>query len=58
MCESKVIVEGKPERVIKDVVKVVVNGNEIRCYKILGEEIKLKARIKEIDLLAHKIIME
>jgi predicted RNA-binding protein len=58
MCESEVIVKGKPKQVIKDVIKVIVSGKVIVCSRIADEEIKLKGRIKEIDLLNHRIVVE
>lgn len=58
MCESEIVFEGKPKQVIKDVIKVVVSGKVIVCSRIADEGIKLKGRIKEIDLLNHRIVIE
>jgi predicted RNA-binding protein len=57
MCESQVVIEGKPD-VIEDVVRVVIGDGKVTCYKLLGEGITVEGRVKEIDLLKHKIILE
>lgn len=57
MCESEVIVEGSPDRV-KDVVRVVIKEGKVICSTILGEEITIEAKVRAIDLLNHKIILE
>jgi predicted RNA-binding protein len=57
MCESQVIIEGKPD-IIEDVVRVVIGEGNVTCYKLLGEKITIDGKVKEIDLLKHKIILE
>lgn len=56
MCESQVVIEGKPDT-IEDVVKVIVGEGNVTIHKLLGEKMTLEGRIKEIDLLNHKIIL-
>jgi predicted RNA-binding protein len=57
MCESQVIIEGKPE-VIDDVVKVIIGDGKVICHKLIGEKITIDGKIKEIDLMNHKIFLE
>ncbi len=56
MCESKVFLGG--ELVMEDVVRVVVEGEKVKLWDILGSSKELKAKISEIDLVGHKIILE
>ena len=57
MCESQVVIEGKPD-VIEDVVRVIVGKGNVTCHKMLGGKTTIEGRIKEIDLLKHRIILE
>jgi predicted RNA-binding protein len=57
MCESQVVIEGKPD-IIEDVVRVVIGNGTVTCYKLIGEKITLDGKVKEIDLMNHKIIIE
>ncbi len=56
MCESKVFLGG--ELVMEDVVRIVVEGEKVKLWDILGSSKELKAKISEIDLVGHKIILE
>lgn len=61
MCESDVYLEnnGEREEVMKEVMKILVNENNITCIGILGERKEVKnARIKIADLAHHEIILE
>ncbi len=61
MCESNAFFKkgGNEELVLKEVsiLKPLPDG-EVFMASILGEEKTLKARILEIDFMAHKIILE
>jgi len=60
MCESNVylIKNGKEELVFKEVMKIVPEGDEFILYGILGDFQRIKGKIKELNLLAHKIVFE
>jgi len=60
MCESSVLVEsgGGKTLLMEDVVHVEVNGEDVKCTGILGETQSAKGRIKEINLMAHTIVIE
>ncbi|MBM3157807.1 MAG: CooT family nickel-binding protein [Chloroflexi bacterium] len=57
MCEATayVISNGKEKEVMKDVVTVDVQGKRLLFRDILGNEKRLSAQIKKIDLLQHKV---
>lgn len=55
MCESKLFVDGK--LVMEDVVKVEIDGEEIRAYNLFGSNV-FKGRIVLIDLIGHRIFIE
>ena len=57
MCESQVVIEGKPD-IIEDVVRVIAGKGKVTVHKLVGGKITVEGRIKEIDLLNHKIIIE
>lgn len=57
MCESQVVIEGKPD-IIEDVVRVIIENGKVICHKLLGEKITIEGKVKEIDLMKHKIILE
>lgn len=56
MCESKVLLKGKV--LMEDVIKVIIKDDKIEIYDILGNSKELKAKVVEIDLLGHKIVLE
>jgi predicted RNA-binding protein len=57
MCEAiaYLISNGKEKEVMRDVVTVEVQGKNLMFRDILGNEKKLQARIKKIDLIHHKV---
>jgi len=61
MCESKVLIErsGKPEPelLMEDVVRVEVEGDDIKVMGILGETRHVRGSIKEINLLKNTILI-
>ena len=58
MCESKVFLTGSDEPVMEDVVRIVVDGEKIKMWNILGEYRELKGRVIEMDLVGHRIVVE
>ncbi|RLB08337.1 MAG: RNA-binding protein [Deltaproteobacteria bacterium] len=60
MCESSVYIirDGKEELLIEDVDLMEQKGDEIRVVNIFGEEKRVKARIKNLSLVDHKILLE
>jgi len=60
MCESNVYLRtGEEEKLIfKEAGSITFENDQIRLSGLLGEEKLVSAKIKEIDLLNHKIILE
>ena len=60
MCEANVylVKEGKEELVLEDLSVLRPEKGEIYLQNIFGEQKKVKARIKEMNLLDHRIILE
>ena len=59
MCQTVayLIEEGKEVLVLQDVVSLVPGADGIRIVNLFGEEKTVQGRIKQIDLLAHRIII-
>ncbi len=62
MCEANVYIlhqeKEEPELLLEAVDKIVPSGDDIMLESIFGQRKILKARIKEMTLLEHKIILE
>ena len=60
MCESSayIIKDGKEELVLESVDVLENEENAINLVNIFGEQKRLKARIKSLSLVDHKIILE
>ena len=60
MCQSTAYMlrNGQEEMVLEDVDVLESLEGEIRMVNIFGEEKKIKARIKNLSLVDHKIILE
>jgi predicted RNA-binding protein len=61
MCESSVFLEetGGAKEVIKDVTRIVMDGNDAVCVNIIGEKLVLEGvRLKEANLLSHGLVFE
>ena len=60
MCEaSAYLLKDGEERLILESVDTLENeGNEISMVNIFGEQKRLKARVKALSLLDHRIILE
>jgi len=58
MCESKVLLSGSDEPLMEDVVRIVIEGEKVKMWDILGDYKEFKGRVVEMDLVGHKIILE
>jgi len=60
MCLSKVYFDrgGKKEILLDEVASVVVDDGKLRLKTLFGEQQEISARIKEIDLVSHGILLE
>jgi predicted RNA-binding protein len=60
MCLSKVYFErgGKKEILLDDVASVTVDDGKLQLKTLFGEQKEIDARIKEIDLMAHTILLQ
>ncbi len=60
MCESNAYLTkaGKEELLMKNVIDIRFEKDEILLRAPMGEEKRVKARLKQADLLNHKIIFE
>lgn len=60
MCQSTVylVKDGREEMVMEDVSLVKPQGDELLLVGMLGEKKQVKARIKELQLMDHRILLE
>lgn len=60
MCEANayLIKEGKEELVLEDIMILRPEGNGLYLQNIFGEQKRLKAHIKELNLVDHRIVLE
>jgi predicted RNA-binding protein len=60
MCESSAYImkDGKEELVLESVDILEDEGDAISMVNIFGEQKRLKARIRSLSLVDHKIILE
>lgn len=60
MCESDVYLSGPDgERLLmKDAAGLSVEGEEIVVQGLLGEEKRVRARVRRVDLMRHRVILE
>lgn len=60
MCEASayIIKDGRQELVLESVDVLENEDGEINMINIFGEQKRLKARIKTLSLVDHKIILE
>ncbi len=57
MCQTAVYLvrEGKEELVLQDVVHITPEGAMLKLVNLFGEEKVVEGRIRQIDLLSHRI---
>ncbi len=60
MCQSNayLIKNGQEQLVMEDVSLVKPQGDSLLLVGILGESKEIKARIKELQLMDHRILLE
>ncbi len=60
MCQSTVylVKDGREEMVMEDESVVKPQGDELLLVGMLGETKQLKAKIKELQLMDHRILLE
>jgi predicted RNA-binding protein len=60
MCEASayIIKDGREELLLKDVDKLENGDGEINLVNIFGDQRRVKARLKALSLVEHKIILE
>jgi predicted RNA-binding protein len=60
MCESKVFLataDGE-KLVLEDVTSVRPEGDGYRLVNLFGEQLHVRGRIRELDLLNHRLVLE
>jgi len=60
MCLSKVYVakNGERELIMSEIASLKVEANILLLTTLLGEHKEISAKIREIDFLTHRIILE
>ncbi len=60
MCQSNAFIleDGKENEIMRDVALLEPSGDEIRLVDLFGEEKRVRAKIKMINLMEHRIILE
>ncbi len=60
MCEANVYVVkgGSEELVLEDVSILRAERDEVHLQSLFGEQKSVKARIREMNLVTHKILLE
>lgn len=60
MCQSSVyvLVDGQEQLLLEEVALVEVKGSQVTMKTLFGEPATLQARVKRIDLMKHRIVLE
>jgi len=60
MCQSNVyaVDSGRQELLLEDVARLEIEGDEVTIEPLFGEQVSFSARIKEIDLVKQRIVVE
>ncbi len=60
MCEANayLIKEGKEELILEDITLLRPEDGELLLQNLFGEKKRIKARIKEMNLTTHRIVLE
>lgn len=60
MCEAAayLLKDGKEELVFENVDTLESHGKGLKIVNIFGEELELKAKVKTLSLVDHKIVLE
>jgi len=60
MCEANAYLSkgGKEELILEDITLLRPEGDELFLENMFGEQKRIKARIKEMNLTTHRVILE
>ncbi len=60
MCEANayLIKGGTEELILEDITLLRPEGNELFLENMFGEQKRVKARIKEMNLTTHRVLLE
>lgn len=60
MCESDVYLSetGGERLLMQEAAELFVEGEEVVVRGLLGEEKRLRARVRRVDPMTHKVILE
>jgi predicted RNA-binding protein len=60
MCESRVYLatDTGEELVLEDVISIRPEGDGFRLVSLFGQQVHVRGRIREIDLLKHRVTLE
>ncbi len=60
MCEASayIVKDGREELILEDVDKLENEDGEINLVNIFGDQKRIRARLKALSLVEHKIILE
>ena len=60
MCEANayLVKEGREELVLEDIMLLRPEKEDLYLQNIFGEQKRIKARIKEMNLVDHRILLE
>jgi len=60
MCESRVYLatETGEELVLEDVISIRPEADGFRLVNLFGQQVHVRGRIREIDLLKHRVVLE
>ena len=60
MCQANLYSDDSERQklLLEDVARLEIKGNEVAIQPLFGEAVSLSARIKEIDLMKHRIVVE
>lgn len=60
MCEANayLITGGKEELILEDITLLRPEGGELFLENMFGEQKRIKARIKEMNLTTHRVTLE
>lgn len=60
MCEANayLVKEGKEELILEDLMILRPEGTELFLQNIFGEQKRIKARIKEMNIVDHRVLLE
>jgi len=60
MCEANayLVKEGKEELILEDISILRTEESGLYLQNIFGEQKRIKARVKEMNLIDHRIILE